>query len=90
MTPPPPHFKIFFRNTHPCLFDPPPLPVLCQPASPTIKHRRVRKENEEFEAEKSLTNFIYDNISLKEQLFKCLNVLPKTSFDTLWNFVDPG
>ena len=28
--------------------------------------------------------------SLKEQVFKSLTGLPKTSFDTLWNFVDPG
>ena len=28
--------------------------------------------------------------SLKEQVFKSLTGLPKASFDTLWNFVDPG
>ena len=28
--------------------------------------------------------------SLKEQVFKNLTGLPKASFDTLWNFVDPG
>ena len=54
------------------------------------ENEALRKENAELKAEKSLTNFSYDNISLKEHLFKGLTGLPKTSFDTLWNFVDPG
>ena len=49
-----------------------------------------RKENIELKAKKSLTNFSYDNISLKEQLFTSLTGLPKTSCDTLWDFADPG
>ena len=47
----------------------------------------LMKENAELKAEKSLTNFSYGHISLKEQLFKGLTGLPMTSFDTLWNFV---
>ena len=54
------------------------------------ENEALRKENAELKAEKSLTNFSYDNISLKEHLFKSLTGLPKASFDTLWNFVDPG
>ena len=54
------------------------------------KKEALRKENAELKAEKSLTNFSYDNISLKEQLFKSLTGLPKTSFDTFLDFVDPG
>ena len=53
------------------------------------ENEALRKENVELKAEKSITNFSYDNISLKEQLFKSLTGLPKISFDTLWNFVDP-
>ena len=41
----------------------------------------LRRENAQLKAEKSLTNFSYDNISLKEHLFKSLTGLPKTSFD---------
>ena len=54
------------------------------------ENEALRKEIAELKAEKSLINFSYDNISLKEQLFKSLTGFPKTSFDTLWNFVDPG
>ena len=54
------------------------------------ENEALRKENAELKAEKSLTNFIYDNISLKEHLFKSLTGLPKASFETLWNIVDPG
>ena len=54
------------------------------------QNKALRKENAEFKAEKSLTNFTYDIISLKKQLFNSLTGLPKGSFDTLWNFVDPG
>ena len=45
------------------------------------ENEALRKENAELNAEKSLTNFSYDNILLKEQLFKSLTGLPKTSFD---------
>ena len=54
------------------------------------ENEALRKENAELNAEKSLTNFSYDNILLKEQLFKSLTGLPKTSFDALQNFVDSG
>ena len=46
------------------------------------------KDNADFKAEKSLPNFGYDNISLKEQLSEILTDLPKISFDMLWKFVD--
>ena len=53
------------------------------------ENEAIRKENVELKAEKSLTNFSYDNMSMKEQLFKSLTDLPKTYFENLRNFVDP-
>ena len=54
------------------------------------ENEALLKENAELKAEKSLTNFSYGNISLKEQLFESLTGLPKTSFDAHCNFVNPG
>ena len=53
------------------------------------ENEAIRKENVELKAEKSLTNFSVDNISMKEQLFKSLTDLRNTCFENLWNFVDP-
>ena len=46
------------------------------------ENEALRKKKAEVKAEKSLTNFSYDSISLKEHIFKSLIGLPKTSFDT--------
>ena len=54
---------------------------------PKKENESLTKENAELKAEKSLTNFSYDNISLAEQLFKSLTGIPKTSFESLWIFL---
>ena len=50
----------------------------------------LKKENQALREMQNLKLKKIYNISLKEQLFKRLIGLSKTSFDTLWNFVRPG